>query len=36
MMMSMEQLAEGELARKTEVTEENLPQCHSVHYETGD
>jgi hypothetical protein len=34
MMMSVEQLEELELAGKTEVLGETLPQCHFVHHKS--
>jgi hypothetical protein len=34
MMMSVEQSVERELAGKTEVLGENLPQCHFVHHKS--
>jgi hypothetical protein len=33
-MMSVEQSVECELAEKTEVLGENLPQCHFAHYKS--
>jgi hypothetical protein len=32
MMMNVEQLMEWELSGETEVSGENLPQCHVVHH----
>jgi hypothetical protein len=34
MMMSVEQLVEWELAGRTEILRENLPQCHFVDYKS--
>jgi hypothetical protein len=34
MMMNVEQSMECELAAKTEVLEENLPQCHFVNHKS--
>jgi hypothetical protein len=34
MMMNVEQSVELELAGKTEVDGENLPQCHFVHHKS--
>jgi hypothetical protein len=34
MMMIVEQSVEYELAGKTEVLRENLPQCHFVHHKS--
>jgi hypothetical protein len=34
MMMKVEQSVEGELAEKTKVLGENLPQCHFVHHKS--
>jgi hypothetical protein len=33
-LMNMEQLAEWEFTRETEVLEENLPQCHFIHHKS--
>jgi hypothetical protein len=34
MMMNVEQSAEWEFARETEVLGENLPQCHFDHHKS--